>query len=401
MNNRNLTLLGLIAAAMIVWAVIQSRVAHQPPSAPSGISYLIQGLNTADITKIVLGSGNDAATLVRRENQFVITSKNDYPAENKQVNSLISEVLDTKTSELVTNNPDNFASLEVADDNCKQAVRFYDKDGKLLTGVLVGKNSPERGGKYVRLPDKNDVYASTDAPWIQTAALDYVDKKIVDIEATAITEVSVRSDAGAYTIKTSDAGQPVLENVPEGKKQNDTQVRAILDSFKYLSLNDIKNTSEGLNFDHTVVCRTKDNTVYTLKVAQKDGKFYLTCAVESADTTPVVKEERKESEEELKKKEAVLLTRENAIKLNKRHQGWVYEIPEWKGKNFVKKFDELIEDKEKPKAEAPAEPPAEQKPGETPAAAPSAEQKPAPNPASPSVEQKSSETPPAPPANNP
>jgi hypothetical protein len=55
-----------------------------------------------------------------------------------------------------------------------------------------------------------------------------------------------------------------------------------------------------------------------------------------------------ESEEELKVKEAKLLADDNAKEFTAKHQGWVYEIAEYKAKNLTKALSDLLEDIEKP-----------------------------------------------------
>jgi len=50
-----------------------------------------------------------------------------------------------------------------------------------------------------------------------------------------------------------------------------------------------------------------------------------------------------------------LLARDEAKEFAARHQGWVYEIPDWKAKQMTKPLSELLEDQAKPKEKA-AEP---------------------------------------------
>jgi hypothetical protein len=120
-----------------------------------------------------------------------------------------------------------------------------------------------------------------------------------------------------------------------------------------------------LTFDKQFICRLKDSTVYTLKIALKDDKTYVTCEAEFTDKTPVTIGLKAEPQEELKKKEAKLLAQESAIKFTQKHQGWVYEIAEWKANNLIKELSDLIEDEEKPKEEDKVEDPNTIKPDET------------------------------------
>jgi hypothetical protein len=90
MSNRKLTILGIVAACMVVWAVVQSRISNRPRTAPDEPTYLIQGLNLARIGKIVVGTGEDAVTLARRGRGFVVANKDNYPANTGEINNLIT-----------------------------------------------------------------------------------------------------------------------------------------------------------------------------------------------------------------------------------------------------------------------------------------------------------------------
>ncbi len=105
-----------------------------------------------------------------------------------------------------------------------------------------------------------------------------------------------------------------------------------------------------MTFDRQFICRLKDSTVYTLMIAQKDDKAYITCTAEFTDSTLITeKEVRDANEAELKEKEARLLARDRAKGFSAKHQAWIYEIPDWKSQNLTMKLSDLIEDEERPK----------------------------------------------------
>jgi len=56
MSDKKLTLLGIVAVFMVIWAVVQSRVSNRPKVGTDRPAYLIQGLDPADIDSIVLGT---------------------------------------------------------------------------------------------------------------------------------------------------------------------------------------------------------------------------------------------------------------------------------------------------------------------------------------------------------
>ena len=122
MSNRKLIILSIVAALMIVWAVIQSHIGGAPARAPSGPSYLIQGLDPGRIASIIIGTGENAARLVRQGDRFVVGNKDNYPAVISKINELITSCLDIRTVGLITSNPANHDDLEVSEGNAKNIV---------------------------------------------------------------------------------------------------------------------------------------------------------------------------------------------------------------------------------------------------------------------------------------
>ena len=90
MSNRKLTILGVVAVLKIIWAAVQSRISNRPKTEAAGPRYLIQGLDPAGIGSIVLGSAENTVTLKRTGGHFVVSEKDNYPADASQINELIT-----------------------------------------------------------------------------------------------------------------------------------------------------------------------------------------------------------------------------------------------------------------------------------------------------------------------
>jgi hypothetical protein len=372
MSDKKLTLLGIVAVFMVIWAVVQSRVSNRPKVGTDRPAYLIQGLDPADIDSIVLGTGEDEVTLKRQGSGFVVVNKNNYPAKASGINNLITKSLEIQTSQFVTDNAANHEDLGLTEEKANTLVKFFKPDSSLLTGVVAGKAKELGQGTYVRLASSDKVYVAPSMPWLGGTAMSYIEQELISVKREDIVSVTVSSANGQYTLKTTDDGKGVmLENIPAGKKFKSNDGDSVFTALTSLRCDDVTKSSGDLTFDKQFICRLKDSTVYTLKIAQKDDKTYTTCEAEFTDKTPVMIGIKAEPEEELKKKEAKLLAQENAIKFTQKHQGWVYEIAEWKAKNLIKELSDLVEDEEKPKEEDKTEDPNSVKPEE--AAPPKAE----------------------------
>lgn len=386
MNNRKLGILAVVAAGMVFLAVVQARLSVSKRSGASGPTYLIQGLESADIDSITIGKGKDPIKICRQEGRYVVANKNNYPADTKQINDLIEKALDIKTSDLYTSDPKNHEDLQVTEDKAKSVVKFLKADGTLLTGVVVGSSRETGQGTYVRLASSDDVYLAEEAPYFRDRAVEYVNQDIASVKQEDVNAVTVTTPEGTYTLRPGKgADSALLVNMPADRKLKDGDAKSVLTALAGLRFEDVNTPAQvpGLTFDHEYLCRLNDSTEYRLKLAQKGDKTYLQCDADYQDKTPVtMKPNQKDSPDELKKKEAKLLGQENVLKFTMRHKGWIYEVADWKGKFLTKKQSELLEDKEKPvaqKAETPAPAPAVT-PAVTPAVEPN-QPKEAPKPA--------------------
>jgi hypothetical protein len=369
MNNKKLTILGILAVLMVFWAVMQSRISNKSGVETTGLSYLIQGLDPSGVGSIVIGTGKDAVTLKRQKSGFVVAGKDNYPAKTSEINSLISKCLEIQTSEFVTDNQANFDELEVTEEKARSVVKFMkaDPNSTLLTGVVIGKTKELGQGSYVRMLSNdpavsNKVYVTANAPWFGAGAMNFIDQELVSAKSDDIESVTVSSKDGQYTLrKKPDSQDVMLDNIPAGKKLKSSDAKSVLTALTSLRFDDVKKLPSDMAFEKQYMCRLKDSTVYSLRIAEQDGKTYVSCVAEFTDKTPVEKASlnqggKVESEEELKKKEAKLLARDNAADFTTKHNGWVYEVADWKAKNLTKKLDDLLEDETKTEESTATEP---------------------------------------------
>jgi hypothetical protein len=360
MDNRKLGILAAVAAGMVLWAVVQARLAGGKRTGPTGPTYLIQGLDPESINSVTIGKGKDPIKLVRQEGRFVVANKSNYPADTKQINDLITKVLDLKTGELYTSDPKNHEDLQVTEEKARSVVKFFKNDGTLLTGVVVGSSRESGQGTYVRLADSNNVYLTDESPYFRDRAIDYVNQDLVSVKREDVNAVTVTTQEGTYTLRPGKGSNSVvLVDMPADKKLKDSDAQSVLTALTSLRFEDVNSPAQitGLSFDHEYLCRLNDTTEYRFKLAVKGTKTYVLCDADYGDKTPVLMNpNQKDSPEELKKKEAKLLKQKNVKEFQQQHNGWIYEIADWKAKYLTKKRSELLEDKEKPaekKAETP------------------------------------------------
>jgi hypothetical protein len=357
MSNQKLGILAVVAAIMVTWAVVQSRLSNGVKVEPSGPTYLIQGLDPTQIAGITVGTGDKTVKIEQQNGRFVVTNKSSYPADTKQINDLITKCLDIKTSELYTDKPENQADLEVTEAKARSVIKFFKSDQSVLTGVIVGKSLEQGQGTCVRRVGSDNVYLTQDAPWFGSTPMDYVNAEIITAKREDINSVTVTTPDGSYTLHAGlSADDVVMENLPADKKLKKSDAKSVFQALVSLRFDDVNTPSAlgELTFDHEYVCRLDDTKEYTLKLAKKDDKTYLKCEASYSDMSPVtVTQGKVESDEVLKEREAKLQAQEFVQRFNLLNKNWVYRIPDWKAGYLTKKPADLLEDEPK---ETPAKP---------------------------------------------
>ena len=352
MSNKKLTILGIVAVLMVVWAVVQSRISNKPKAAPDTPVYLIQGLDPAGVGSIVLGTGINTVTLKRKGGGFAVADKDDYPAVTSEINNLITSCLDIQTVELYTEDPANHKDLGVTEEDARYIVKFLKPNSELLAGIVIGKAKEQGQGTFVRLVSSDKVYVASQTPWIKSQAMDYIDQDLISMEREDIESVTATSPFWEYTLKAKEESEGVvMENAPADKKLKSKDAEDVFTALTNLSFDNVMRETEDDKdwvFERRFICRLKDSTVYTIELAGRDKMICMKCKADFTDKTPVTKKKEVESEEELKKKEAKLLAAEKAEKFSAKHKGWIYEVAEHKAMNLAKKLSDLLEDEEKP-----------------------------------------------------
>ncbi|MGA2679885.1 MAG: DUF4340 domain-containing protein [Sedimentisphaerales bacterium] len=348
MSNRNLSLLGLAAAAVVALAVIVAGIADKPYTSKDQIAYLIQGLDPDQVARITTGKPGQEVIFNRRGANFVIANLDNYPALTSEINKLITTCLDIQTAELYTDNPENHKDLGITEDKAHILVKFYKADSSLLTGVIIGKQKVEgQGIGYIRRVGDNKVYISAaQIPAIKQQAGDYISPELINVKREDINSITVSCPNETYILRPGPDDKTVIfENMAEDKKLNNDFANKVFTALAGLSFEDVnaESSKRGLQFDRRYLCRLKDSTVYTIWLAEDSNTWFAKCDAQFADKTPITKTQGEvESDEQLKIKEAKLIARDAAEEFSEKHKGWVYKIPAYRAEDLTKSSADLF-----------------------------------------------------------
>lgn len=223
---RRLTILAVIALAVIVGAGWLASRRTTPESAPSGRAVL-PGLKAKvnAITGLKLASKGATVTLERAGDGWLVKERN-YPADTAKLRKLLLGLADLVVAEEKTRDPGNYAQLGVEDAGptassvLLEAVTPGERFA-LLVGHAVGGT-----GSFVRVPGEAQSLLATPQVSSDIDPKHWIDTALTDITADRVKALAVTPATGISWQATRDAAKDplTLQRLPKGKKQRGPDV---------------------------------------------------------------------------------------------------------------------------------------------------------------------------------
>ena len=331
--------------------LVRQQAATQKPAGADILGQpLLKGLQAASVSAIVIREPKGTLTIARKDDRWVITERDGFPADFDKVRDFVLKAISLKVGQSEPIGDKDRARLNV--DESGTAVEFLGADGKPLARLALGKKyfkvapeNPERSrgdGRYLGLPEdpKRVIVVADPLAEASTKTADWVSK--AGIAPELIKSLEVRDAAGAAwkVERSGDNADWKLAGAKAGEKLEVTAANAAAYTFSKIELadvapKDVKDEDTGLGTPAVVTATTLDGLTYTLKVGKVQGdNYYATIAVAGEP-----KPEGKDAEERLKKINE-RLAREKAL------AGYTVMIPKAKLEDILKKRAGLLAKKE-------------------------------------------------------
>ncbi len=302
-------------------------------------------LNPDEIAEILLTKGEQTTHLKRSDRQFVVTSALGYPAKNEAVNRFVRDVLELALDKEVGSGEKLATDLELRTSDGKLPansleVVLKDRAEKEMVRFRVGKAFAEGSGNYVqRVGEQNPIYLTSSRVYFSTAADDFLDQEILDVEKAKLTAI-----LGADFRIESEGGQLVLRGLPAGKKTSGkfNQLETALSPLRFQQ-HFLANDPAvfGLQFITQVEFALNDDSGYQIALAERGGKYFL--KVQGFHQAQRVSIARDADLEEVKKTADVLARIDELQRFNTLHGSWIYEVSEGTATKFRVTQKDLFE----------------------------------------------------------
>lgn len=243
---------------------------------------LFPSFNKAEVAKIeiIAALGTTTTTLVKQNNQWLVESMDNYPADQTGVEELLDKVTDMKTIQRASSNPEKQAVFQV--DSSGVEAKLIDGSGSILVHLFAGKTTPEIFNSYVRAANSNDVYI---VEGYLKATFDkgyrsWRDRTIFAFLKEDITHVAIQSEAEAVELQIDAAGEwqmlkPIVSTVKKAEVETITDLMSALETDDFAESKDL--SEYGLDAPKVSITATlKDGSTRMLLIGMEEsGSHYV------------------------------------------------------------------------------------------------------------------------------
>lgn len=381
--------LAILAASAAALAAIAYFTASSPKREPAGNTAPADAEGTplfpdaqsraADVAKIVIRKGAQTLSFNRLEApvpigprqtaSWGVNEKDNYPALDDKLRTLVRGVLNARTIESKTSNPDWYTKLGVEDPTLTDPastghlVTLLDASNKPIASLILGKKQdaanwdPAKAVTYVRIEGEAQSHAIRDSFIIAMEPIDWIPRQPVEFAGDRFHTVRIERPAS----EPIDIERPlpmvenyVLKQLPQGRRVADAlPTRTTLVALASLSADDVAKV-ETIDFTNatTSTYATFDGVLYTARTILKDGKGWTNITVSfdesrlvptvpapSADEVAATKAKEEAAALDAKRKEEAA---KEAGQLNTRLANWAFQVPEAIAKQLTPTLEDLL-----------------------------------------------------------
>ena len=325
------TLVSVLLATLALWRQAALVAPHNTPETFfPGLSVKMRHVSRIRIVSKANGAFD--VTFVP-DKGWVLPAMQDYPADFRQVRTLLVGLAGLETIRPETGRADWLHYLDLGDPTKGGkgvAISLLDEKDHTIAALIVGKVRDLGGanggeGLFVRRPGSKQSWLTRSVFEPKPYPNDWLNKTLLSVDRSRIEETDITPVSGpAYVVRRTKPSEPDFElvNMPKGRQlaypDAPDDVAAAVDGFSF------DKVARASQFDFAkaaqIVTKTFDGLEVTIAVIQKDTDYWATVSA-SADNDSAKKEARG---------------------IDARAAGWAYHIPAYKGAQFMTTLDSLL-----------------------------------------------------------
>jgi hypothetical protein len=346
------------------------------PAAGSAIGKKLLGeFPVNDVAKVLIREGTNQVTLEKKDGEWRVRERQDYPANYAELGSFLLKARDLKIVQNDKAGPSQLARLDLAPPgqgtNSALLLEFDDASGKSIRTLWLGKKHMKKSGRPSPTSEGDDSWP--DGRWVKTGAdssdvalisdpLDTIDPKVeswlnkdfvrIEKAVSVSADFPVATNSWKITRATASADWKLADTKP-GEELDPSKASGFSNPLSSPSFNDVRAGSQlagtGSNAPVTIRISTFDHFDYTLRCgARTNDEYPVTVSVsaqlpkERAAGKDEKPEDKARLDKEFKDQQA---KQEEKLKQEQALANWTYQVPNWVMEPLLKERSQLMVEK--------------------------------------------------------
>ena len=283
-------MLGILVVLVVIVGLVENPFAKSEYAKKvEAATPLFPNFNKESVTKIEITASGETTTLVKENNQWLVASMENYPADAEGVKDVLDKVTELKTTGLVSSNPEKQAQFEV--DSSGARAKLLDASGNVRAHLFLGKNTPGYLSSYVRAADSNNVYVGKGylEATFDKGTRTWKDRTIFSFNKGDVTHITIKSEGEEIELEMG-ADSEWQMTKPEAFAAKQTELDSLLDSLSALDTDDFAAEAGNLSEyeldapKSSVMAKLNDGTRRLLLIGKEESGEYF---VKREDKEPV------------------------------------------------------------------------------------------------------------------
>jgi hypothetical protein len=156
MKKRNIFILLAVFAVFVLLAVIiEGPIGKRGEKKAAKASILFPGFEADWVSSVEIKTKDREVKLNKEDGSWVVATANNYPADPKAVEDMLSKVKEFKSTLTASKSADKHSQFEVDENGVE--VKVLKSEGDMLAHFFVGKMGPDYMSTYMRKADRDEV----------------------------------------------------------------------------------------------------------------------------------------------------------------------------------------------------------------------------------------------------
>lgn len=277
-----LILLGVLALLVVLVLIVANPFRKDEYTKKiEAAEMLFPNFDKERITQIEITAAGATTTLKKENNQWVVASMDNYPADSEGVGELLDKVAEFKKVNLRSKNPEKQSSFQV--DSSGTEAKLLDSGGNTQAHVFVGTTTQSYLSSYIRVADSDHVYVAKGylKSIFDKGTRTWKDRTIFDFNKGDVMQINIKSEAEEIELQLGADGkwQMLTPTVASAKQ---TEIDGLLGKLSALDADDFAEPKEDLAeyelapSKASIVATLNDGSKKTLLIGKEEtGKHYV------------------------------------------------------------------------------------------------------------------------------